>query len=90
MDRNILLDDLAHIERQPRWTRPGWPNQQVLIADLVRDGHDTNEAIIVLAALEEVKEQHEQARERILRALFSLHRKKGWRSSILRRPSAPR
>jgi hypothetical protein len=41
----------------------------VLIAELDRDGYDTNEAIMILAALEEAKEQHEQARERILRAL---------------------
>jgi hypothetical protein len=38
----------------------------MLIAELDRDGHDTNEAIMLLAKLKQAKKLHERRRERIL------------------------
>jgi hypothetical protein len=69
MDRDSLLDLLAKVERHIALGQTHLARQELLIAKLDRDGHDTTDAFILLDTLREAQELHKAGRERILRKL---------------------
>ena len=65
MDRQMLLNRLAEAERRVAFSKNEVQNQYRLIADLIRDGEDTVEAVAVLNQLIETQEKHEADRDRL-------------------------
>jgi methylmalonyl-CoA mutase cobalamin-binding subunit len=61
MDRNVLLHDLAEIERHLALLETQLADQRVLISDLDHDGHDTNEAILAEGAARTGARAHSQS-----------------------------
>jgi hypothetical protein len=58
IDRATLLEHLAQAERHVAQGEAHIGRQQALIADLDRDGHDTKDAVAILAILRETQNQH--------------------------------
>lgn len=69
MDRALLLQHLAQAERHIVLGEEHLTIQEALIADLERDGHDTEGAKEVLATMLQSQAIHVEARDRILREL---------------------
>ena len=69
MNRAILLQHLAQAEQHLVLGEGHLTSQQALIAELERDGHDTEEAREVLATMLQSQAVHVQGRERIPREL---------------------
>jgi hypothetical protein len=67
MDRLTLLQHLAKAERHVAEGRHHIARQERLIAALDRDGHDTEEACVILTTLRETQVLHEQDRDRVLK-----------------------
>jgi hypothetical protein len=65
----MLQEHLALAERHAMQGREQLTRQERLIAELDRDGHDTAEAIKVLATLRQTQTLHEQDVQRLLREL---------------------
>lgn len=72
MDRAILLQSLAQAEKHVALGEKHITRQESLIAELDRDGHDTNGARDVLATLLQSQAIHLESRARILRELSDL------------------
>jgi hypothetical protein len=69
MDRGVLLQHLAQAERHVAEGEQLLLRQEELIAELDRDGHDTEEARVILDTLRETQALHLQDRDRIIREL---------------------
>ena len=69
MDRALLLQHLAQAERHIVLGEEHLTIQEALIADLERDGHDTEGAKEVLATMLQSQAVHVETRDRILREL---------------------
>jgi hypothetical protein len=67
IDRTTLLEHLDQSERHAAQGRAHLAKQEALIADLERDGHDTKDALAVLATLRETQTQHVLNVERLLK-----------------------
>jgi hypothetical protein len=69
MDRAVLLQHLAQAERHVAEGEQHLLRQEELIAELDRDGHDTEKARVILDTLRETQALHLQDRDRIMREL---------------------
>jgi hypothetical protein len=69
MDRALLLQHLAQAERHIVLGEEHLTIQEALIADLEREGHDTEGAKEVLATMLQSQAVHVETRDRILREL---------------------
>jgi hypothetical protein len=69
MDRATLLQQLAEAEHHMAEGRRHLTHQETIIAALDRDGHDTTDALALLATMRETQALHQQERDRILRKL---------------------
>jgi len=67
MDQGVLQQHLAQAERHIAQGVVHLARQRVLIAELHRAGHDTDEARAILDSLMETQVLHQQDRERLLR-----------------------
>jgi hypothetical protein len=76
MDRDDLIDHLAAVERHIALGRSHLARQEALIAELDRDGHDTTDAIAILATLRSSQGLLKGERERILRELKDLEQRR--------------
>ena len=74
-DRDDLIDHLA-VERHIVLGRSHLARQEALIAELDRDGHDTTDAIAILATLRSSQGLLKGERERILRELKDLEQRR--------------
>jgi hypothetical protein len=72
MDREALLEQLAHTERLIALGEVDLAKQQSLVAEMDRDGRDATQARKILATLRDTQTLHEQDRERLLRDLSAL------------------
>ena len=67
MDQGVLQQHLAQAERHIAQGVVHLARQRVLITELHRAGHDTDEARAILDSLMETQVLHQQDRERLLR-----------------------
>jgi hypothetical protein len=69
VDRATLLEHLAKAERHVAQGEAHIGRQEALLAELERDGHDTKDAVAILATLRETQTQHILSMARLLKAL---------------------
>jgi hypothetical protein len=74
MNRTILLQQLEEAERHIAQGASYLAQQEATIAELDREGCDTQQARIILATLRDTQAFHQQERERILKELEKLGR----------------
>jgi hypothetical protein len=65
MDRQMLLDHLVEAEQRVAACKNDIQEQYRLIAELMRYGEDTVEAVAVLNQLSEAQDKHEADRDRL-------------------------
>jgi hypothetical protein len=65
MDRQMLLDHLVEAEHRIAFAKNDIQEQYRLIAELMRNGEDTVEAVAVLNQLIEAQRKHEADRDRL-------------------------
>lgn len=65
MDRSILEQHLARAQQHVIEGMDHLVRQEEVLAELERDGHDTAEALKILATLRDTQRQHEQEVQRI-------------------------
>jgi hypothetical protein len=65
MDRQMLLDHLVEAEQRVAVGKNNIQEQYRRIAELMRHGEDTVEAVAVLNQLLEAQEKHEDDRDRL-------------------------
>jgi hypothetical protein len=66
MDRDVLRQYLAQAERHIALGKLHLARQRAMIAELVRCGHETEEALAILSTLQETQALHLQDRERLV------------------------
>lgn len=69
MDRSVLEQHLALAQQHVIEGMDHLARQETIVAELERDGHDTAEALKVLATLRDTQKLHEQEVERIMMEL---------------------
>ncbi len=69
MQRAALQHDLAQAERHVARGGRHLARQEAIIAELDRDGHDTTEALKMLATMRATQALHEQDVRRLLKQL---------------------
>ncbi|WP_439370929.1 hypothetical protein [Bradyrhizobium sp. DASA03120] len=69
MDRTMLQEHLAMAERHVALGEKHLVKQEALIAELDRDGHDTLDALKLLATMRATQRLHLQHRDRLLSEL---------------------
>ncbi|MDA9421513.1 MULTISPECIES: hypothetical protein [Bradyrhizobium] len=69
MDRTMLQQHLAMAERHVALGEHHLAKQEALIAELDRDGHDTADALKLLATMRATQRLHLQDRNRLLAEL---------------------
>lgn len=76
MDRATIVEHLALAEKHVMAGARIVARQRELVAELVRDGHDTTEARRLLGQFEEVQSMYEADRDRLFAELTSLSQSK--------------
>ncbi|RXG83666.1 hypothetical protein EAS61_41455 [Bradyrhizobium zhanjiangense] len=69
MDRTMFQQHLAMAERHVALSEKHLLKQEALIAELDRDGHDTADAVELLATMRATQRLHLQDRDRLLTEL---------------------
>jgi hypothetical protein len=69
IDRATLLEHLAQGERHVAEGEAHIGRQEALVAELETEGHDTKDALAILATLRETQTQHVLNVERLLKEL---------------------
>lgn len=72
MDREMIESHLAQARRHVAEGEQHVSRQRELLAELARDGHDTTEAVKLLANFEDLQRMHIADRHRLERELAEL------------------